>query len=133
MMIDPRPLVLICDDEAPLRELIRVILGAGYRFREAATVADSIDAVRVEPPDLVLLDLMLPGGSGLGVLRAIRDDHALDGTRVAVVSAWSDETNRAAAEEAGADAFVAKPFAPQQLEDWVEELLEPGRSGRVQR
>jgi len=132
-MIDPRPLVLICDDEAPLRELIRVILGDGYRYREAATVADSIEAVQVEPPDLVLLDLMLPGGSGLGVLRAIRDDLALDGIRVAVVSAWSDEANRAAAEEAGADAFVAKPFAPQLLEECVEDLLERGRSGRAQR
>ncbi len=119
------PLVLICDDEPPLRELIRVTLGDGYRFREAATVADSIDAVRAEPPDVVLLDLMLPGGSGLDVLRAIRSERALDGTRVMVVSAWSDETNRSAAGSAGADEFLGKPFTPDHLAAEVERLLAP--------
>jgi len=118
-----QPLVLICDDEPPLRELIRVSLGDGYRYREAGTVADSIDAVRGEPPDIVLLDLMLPGGSGLDVLRVIRADGALDGTPVLVISAWSDESNRGAATDAGADEFLGKPFAPDVLAERVEELL----------
>jgi two-component system phosphate regulon response regulator PhoB len=119
------PLVLICDDEPPLRELIRVSLGDGYRFREAGTVADSIDALHVERPDVVLLDLMLPGGSGLDVLRAIRAECDLAATPVLVVSAWSDETNRAAAGSAGADEFIGKPFAPDHLAARVEELLGP--------
>ena len=122
-----QPLVLICDDEPPLRELIRVSLGDAYRYREAGTVADSIDAVRAETPDLVLLDLMLPGGSGLDVLRVIRGEDALAGTRVLVISAWSDESNRSAAGQAGADEFMGKPFAPDRLAERVEELLEGGR------
>ena len=120
-----QPLVLICDDEPPLRELIRVSLGDTYRFVEAGTVADSIDAVQAERPDLVLLDLMLPGGSGLDVLRVIRGKAGLADTPVLVVSAWSDEANRSAADSAGADEFIGKPFAPDQLAARVEELLAP--------
>ena len=125
-----QPLLLICDDEPPLRELIRVSLGDGYRYREAGTVADSIEAVHAEAPDLVLLDLMLPGGSGLDVLRVIRGERELAATPVLVVSAWSDESNRSAAGQAGADEFIGKPFAPDQLAARVEELLEGGRSSR---
>ena len=120
-----QPLVLICDDEQPLRELIRLCLGDAYRFVEAGTVADSIDAVHAERPDLVLLDLMLPGGSGLDVLRAIRAEHALADTPVIVVSAWSDEANRSAAGSAGADGFLGKPFSPDHLAARVEEVLAP--------
>jgi two-component system phosphate regulon response regulator PhoB len=120
-----QPLVLICDDEPPLRELIRVSLGDAYRFVEAGTVADSIDAVQAERPDLVLLDLMLPGGSGLDVLRVIRGEATLADTPVLVVSAWSDEANRTAADSAGADEFIGKPFAPDHLAARVEELLAP--------
>ena len=118
-----QPLVLICDDEPPLRELIRVSLGDTYRFVEAGTVADSIDAVQAERPDLVLLDLMLPGGSGLDVLRVIRGEATLADTPVLVVSAWSDDANRSAADSAGADEFLGKPFTPDQLAARVEGLL----------
>jgi DNA-binding response OmpR family regulator len=129
-MAGREPLVLICDDEPPLRELIRVTLGSGYRFREAATIADSLGMLRVEPPDLVILDLMLPGGTGLDVLRAIRADDALAETAVVIVSAWSDEANRTGAEEGGADAFVPKPFVPELLAAQVAELLGQGRRAR---
>jgi DNA-binding response OmpR family regulator len=123
-----RPLVLICDDEPALRELIRVTLGDDYRYDEAATVSESVEAARREPPDIVILDLMLPGGSGLDVLRALRADQALSDTAVVVVSAWSDEANRSAARRDGADAFVGKPFAPDSLAAQVEELIRPSRS-----
>jgi DNA-binding response OmpR family regulator len=123
MSADERPLVLICDDEPVLRELIRVSLGSGYRFSEAGSVSDAIKAYRAEPPDVVVLDLMLVGGSGLDVLRAIRNEPAQPRTPVVVVSAWSDEANRLAVEEGGADMFVPKPFAPDQLAVRVEELV----------
>jgi two-component system, OmpR family, phosphate regulon response regulator PhoB len=126
-MAERLPLVLICEDELPLRELIRVSLGPGYRFREAGTVAESIGLLEAEPPDVVVLDLMLPGGTGLDVLRTIRADEAFSRTSVLIVSAWTDEANRRAVEEEGADGFVAKPFAPEELADQVEELLVPAR------
>jgi DNA-binding response OmpR family regulator len=126
------PLVLICDDEPALRELIRVTLGDGYRYDEAATVSESIEATRREAPDVVILDLMLPGGSGLDVLRAMRTDPTLAHAAVVVVSAWSDEANQSAARRDGADAFVAKPFTPERLVAQVEELMGPPRSVRVE-
>lgn len=125
MSADRRPLVLICDDEPVLRELIRVSLGADYRYAEAGSVSAAIDAYRADAPDLVVLDLMLVGGSGLDVLRAIRSG---DGeTPVVVVSAWSDEANRQAVEDEGADLFLPKPFAPEQLVGRVEELVGSSR------
>jgi CheY-like chemotaxis protein len=120
---DRRPLVLVCDDEPVLRELIRVSLGAGYRYAEAGSVTDAIASYREVEPDLVVLDLMLVGGSGLDVLRAIRRGDRAPRTPVVVVSAWSDEANRQAVEEEGADLFLPKPFAPEQLVDWVEGLV----------
>ena len=122
-MGERRPFVLICDDEPALRELVRVSLGDSYRYREAGTVTECMNALGGRAPHLVVLDLMLTGGSGLEVLRAIRSAGGLSQTRVVVISAWSDDANRAAVEREGADAFVAKPFAPESLADRVEELL----------
>jgi DNA-binding response OmpR family regulator len=119
-----QPLVLICDDEPVLRELIRVSLGPGYRFSEAGSVTDSIDAFRADDPDVVVLDLMLIGGSGLDVLRAIRGGGTPSSrVPVLVVSAWTDEANRVAVAEGGADGFLAKPFTPDQLLDQVGALV----------
>jgi DNA-binding response OmpR family regulator len=126
---ESRPLVLICDDEPVLRELIRVSLGSGYRYTEAGSVADAIDTYKADLPDLVVLDLMLVGGSGLDVLRAIRQGDVAPRTPVVVVSAWSDEANRQAVEDEGADLFLPKPFAPEQLVGRVEELVAVGREG----
>ncbi|MGH3048612.1 MAG: response regulator transcription factor [Gaiellaceae bacterium] len=122
-MTTSRPLVLICDDEPVLRELIRVSLGPGYRFCEAGSVVESIRAFQTESPDAVVLDLMLVGGSGLDVLRAIRAAPSGKRTPVIVVSAWSDDANRAAVEEEGADLFLPKPFAPDQLAARIGELV----------
>ena len=116
-----RPTVLICEDEPHLRELVRASLGADYRFVEASSVGEADEAIRVAPPDVVLLDLMLPGGSGLDVLRSLRRGPVY--VPVIVVSAWTTPDYREAAEEAGADAFVAKPFVPQDLAALVAQLV----------
>jgi two-component system phosphate regulon response regulator PhoB len=118
-----RPTVLICDDAATLRELARASLGDGYRFLEATTVAEAEEALKRRRPDVVLLDLMLPGGSGIDVLQTVRRRR---GARipVVVVSAWSSADHRRSAVEAGADAFVAKPFVPERLAAAVAGLLE---------
>lgn len=114
--------MLICEDEPHLRELVRASLGGGYRFVEAASVGEADEALRAGRPDVVLLDLMLPGGSGLDVLRAVRQ-LAEPRVPVLVVSAWTMPEHRDAAREAGADAFVAKPFVPDELAAAVREAL----------
>lgn len=128
-MTAPAPLVLVCDDEAVLRELIAIALGGEYRVREAGTVDEALAAVAAEPPDAVVLDLMVPGGGGLVVLRALRGSDDLRAVPVVVVSAWADDAHRDEAVEEGADVFLAKPFDPGELERRVAELLASGRGG----
>jgi DNA-binding response OmpR family regulator len=118
---DGRPTILICEDEDLLRELVRVSLGPDYRFLEAADGREALALVEEEPPDLVLLDLMLPGMTGLEVLRALRENARTASTPVAAISAWT--YLEAEAIEAGADRFVPKPFDPGELRAGVEELL----------
>jgi two-component system phosphate regulon response regulator PhoB len=126
---DRRPLVLICDDEAVLRELIAIALADRCRVREAGTVEEALEAVAVETPDVVVLDLMVPGGGGLEVLRTLRGSRELRDVPVVVVSAWADDAHREEAEGEGADVFLAKPFDPLELEQRVEELLARRRGG----
>jgi DNA-binding response OmpR family regulator len=116
MQTTPRPMILICDDEAPLRQLMRAILDDDtYEFEEAADAEEALErAIEVEP-DLVLLDVMLPGGSGLDVLREMRANDRLAGTPVVVVTAWTSAADRRAALAAGADDFLPKPFDPDEL------------------
>jgi CheY-like chemotaxis protein len=115
------PTILVCDDEASLRELVRAVLGPGYRFAEAADGHAALALAREQPPDLVVLDLMLPGLSGIAVLEELRNDPALASIPVVVITAWSHA--EASAVAAGADRFVPKPFDPDDLETAVTELL----------
>lgn len=113
--------ILICEDEAALRELVRAILGPGYAFAEASEGAEALDLIRTLRPDLVVLDLMLPGKSGLEVLAELRSDTRSGETPVVVVTAWTHAEEAVLA--AGADRFVSKPFEPELLQRIVEELL----------
>jgi CheY-like chemotaxis protein len=118
-----RPTILICDDEPDLRELMRLSLGTGYVFFEAADGAEAIELIESAGPDLVLLDMMMPRGGGTSVLNRLRSDPPLSRTAVIVVSAFSSDSDRRAALEAGADGFLGKPFDPNGLRSLVEELL----------
>jgi DNA-binding response OmpR family regulator len=114
--------VLICEDDSNLRTLVRLALGEGYRFFEAPDGPSGLALARSMHPDLIVLDLMLPGRSGLDVLGELRSSDDLAGTPVLVISAWSHADEAAIA--AGADRFVAKPFDPDQLRDAAVALLE---------
>lgn len=118
-----RPTILICDDEAPLRELMRAILAGAYEFVEAADADEALDLALAREPDLVLLDVMLPGGSGLDVLREMRAHDSLADTPVVIVTAWTSAADRRAALEAGADDFIAKPFDPDELTEVADRFL----------
>jgi DNA-binding response OmpR family regulator len=122
-----KPTVLVCDDDSRLRELMKVTLGSGYRFVEAADGEQALASLAAERPAIVLLDVMLPGYSGLQVLEAMRGDESLREVPVIIVSAWQTPSDRAAAEAAGADRFLGKPFELEELTADVTELLEHGR------
>lgn len=115
--------MLVCDDEPALRELIAVALGGRYRISEAGTVDEALEAIAAAPPDAVVLDLMVPGGGGLAVLRELRSSDLLRDVPVVVVSAWTDAAHRAEAKEEGAERFLAKPFDPDELEQHLALLL----------
>jgi CheY-like chemotaxis protein len=116
--------VLICDDEPLLRQLMRVALIGDYDFEEAATVEESIELARSFRPDVALVDVMMPGGSGLEIVRHLKGEPELSHARCVVVSAFSGEVDREEATAAGAEAFVAKPFDPDDLSATVASLLE---------
>ena len=113
--------ILVCDDDPSLRELVRAVLGPAYRFAEAADGIEALALARELRPDLIVLDVMLPGLSGIEVLEALRLDEELRSIPVVVITAWSHA--ELDAQVAGADRFVSKPFDPDQLSRAVEELL----------
>jgi two-component system phosphate regulon response regulator PhoB len=115
--------ILICDDEPALRELMRVALVGDYEFEEAETVSEAIEVAERFHPDVVLVDVMMPGGSGLDVVRRLADDPVLREAQCIVVSAFAAETDQHEAQEAGATAFVSKPFDPDDLSATVASLL----------
>ena len=113
--------ILVCDDDPSLRELVRAVLGPRYRFVEAADGTEALTLAREDRPDLIVLDVMLPGRSGIEVLEELRSDVDLSMIPVVVITAWSHA--EVDAEVAGADRFVSKPFDPDELSSAVEELL----------
>jgi CheY-like chemotaxis protein len=116
---------LICENEDSLRGLIRDSLeDGGYEFVEAVDGDEAIAKARAERPDLVLLDMMMPGRTGLEVLSELRAEGELAGTRVVMLTARAQAADREAAAAAGVDRFVAKPFSPSQLAALVAELLD---------
>jgi len=114
-------IILICEDEAALRELIRVSLGDGFGYLEASDGLEALELAKVHQPDVVVLDLMIPGLSGLDVLAKLREETNGQSLPVVVISAWGDARDQAFA--AGADRFVLKPFDPDDLRAVVEELF----------
>jgi CheY-like chemotaxis protein len=115
------PTILICEDEPSLRELVRATLGPAYRCADAATGDEALELARELAPDVIVLDLMLPGRSGLDVLAELRSDEAIRDTPVVVMTAWTHAQEAALA--SGADRFLAKPFEPDELKALVDELV----------
>ena len=115
------PSILVCDDEPNMRQLVRVILDAGYEFHEAADAAEAVELARRWKPDLAVLDVMVPG-DGRAVLAELRGDPELREIPIVIMTAWAE------LEEAvlglGADRFFEKPFEPATFKAAVEELLE---------
>lgn len=112
----PPERLLVVDDDPSFRAFMRALLeGAGYAVEEAASGDAALAAVRNRPPAAVLLDVSLPGVSGYEVCRAIRQEHRLD-VRVVFVSGERTESfDRVAGLLIGADEYVTKPFAPDEL------------------
>jgi CheY-like chemotaxis protein len=117
--------ILIVEDHPTMREAMRLVLeGEGFDIDEASDGAQALASVQEDRPDLVLLDMSIPGVSGPEVLAAVKNDPATNEVRVIVVTATGEE-GRAAAMASGADHYFTKPFSPIALLNAVEEVLGP--------
>jgi DNA-binding response OmpR family regulator len=112
-MPDSRGTVLIVEDDAVLADVLsRYVASAGYSVELAGDGPAAVDAHRRVAPDLVVLDLMLPGFDGFEVCRRIRQETS---TPVIMLTARGDESDRIAGLELGADDYIAKPFSPREV------------------
>ena len=116
------PLVLVVDDDARLREFMRINLTMeGYSVREAASADEALAAIEDVAPELVLLDVVMPGVDGWQMLQRMQERHG--SIPVIMFSGQVDEASAARAEERGARGFVGKPFDPQQLIERAKQLV----------
>jgi two-component system phosphate regulon response regulator PhoB len=116
--------ILIVDDEKDILELVAYNLGAkGYRTINASTGEDALKTSRSEKPDLILLDLMLPGIDGLEVMKALKADAATRNIPTLMLTAKGEEADIVRGLELGADDYITKPFSTRVLLARVQAVL----------
>ena len=116
--------ILIVDDDERLREFVRVNLEMeGYSVREAASAEEGLSALDDEPPDLILLDVMMPQVDGWEMLRRVHERHGVGAIPVIMFSGKVDDESLQTATSRGAQGFIGKPFNPQQLIESTKQLL----------
>ncbi|WP_088278999.1 response regulator transcription factor [Ideonella sp. A 288] len=122
--------ILVIEDQADIRRLIRWTIDTErHEIHEAANGPQGLESAQRLVPDLVLLDVMMPGGmDGFEVCARIKADPKLAHAPVVMLTARAQEKDHRAGEQAGAEAFLAKPFSPSDLVDTIERLLEQARA-----
>ncbi len=120
----PKERIVVVEDEEDILELVAYNLGKeGYQVKRAATGEDALETVRSEKPDLVLLDLMLPGLDGLEVCKIMKADEEMRHIPVVMLTAKGEESDIVTGLELGADDYVTKPFSPKVLVARVRAVL----------
>jgi DNA-binding response OmpR family regulator len=120
----PKSVLLVEDEDSIALALGFLMEREGYELRRVANGTDALAAIRERAPDLVLLDVMLPGANGYEICQQIRLDPSLARTRILMMTAKGGEIERRKGLALGADAFVAKPFSTAELKSTVRRLLE---------
>src|SRR5690606_5373716 len=116
--------ILVAEDDPDIANLLAHYLQrAGSEADVVASGDDVLERVRKAPPDLLLLDIMLPGRDGLEVCRALRADPQTASTPIIMVTAKGEETDRIVGLELGADDYITKPFSPNEVVARVRALL----------
>ncbi|MCU4159042.1 phosphate regulon transcriptional regulator PhoB [Acidiphilium sp. AL] len=125
-----KPLVLIVEDEAPLVTLLRYNLEKqGFRVDEAGDGTEALTKITESPPDLLLLDWMLPTLSGIELCRQIRRRPAMRGLPVIMLTARAEDQDAVRGLETGADDYITKPFSPEALIARIRALLRRSGTG----
>lgn len=116
--------ILVVDDEKALRLLISGTLEIGnYDILEADNGIAALEIVKKERPDLVVLDIMMPGMTGYEVCKRIKNNPDIAGTKILILTAKCQQSDKEEALEASADFYLSKPFSPANLLSMVEEIL----------
>jgi CheY-like chemotaxis protein len=116
--------VLVVDDNALSRKLLNDILSAeGYSVRLAASGSEALSAIAKEPPDAILLDIMMPGMDGFEVVRRLKADKKIHMPPIVMVSALDDEGSRARLTAAGINTMLSKPIDRWELCSTLERIL----------
>jgi DNA-binding response OmpR family regulator len=122
--------ILIVEDDPDIAELMaRYLDKAGFITERAASGRDALHAVGARPPELIVLDLMLPHVDGLEVCRLLRANEKTTAIPIIMVTARADESERIVGLELGADDYLAKPFSPNELVARVRALLRRAQRG----
>ena len=118
--------VVLVEDETNIAEAIRFLLSnEGWRVETLANGSNAVDVIRNTGPDLVMLDVMLPGKSGFEILHDLRADPAFEALPVLMLTARGQSRDREMAEKAGVSRFMTKPFSNSEMLDAVRELTTP--------
>ncbi len=116
--------IVIADDDADIRELVVFKLRhAGHQVVPVADGGAAVEACLSNRPDLVILDVMMPGMSGLEAARALRQEESMNGVPIIMLTARAQESDIEQGFDAGADDYVVKPFSPRELASRVEAVL----------
>ena len=119
--------ILVADDDEDIRMLVVMRLQhSGHEVEQVGDGATAVEQCRSDAPDLVVLDLMMPGMNGLDACRTIRADPALAKTPVILLTARAQTSDVEAGLAAGADDYITKPFSPRDLAERVDALLAQG-------
>jgi signal transduction histidine kinase len=115
--------IVVADDNPDMRGYIKRLLSSNYRVQAVADGQEALEAVRRDPPDLLVTDVMMPRLDGFGLLKAIREDAAISQTPVVMLSARAGEESRIEGLDAGADDYLVKPFTARELLARVDSTL----------
>jgi two-component system, OmpR family, response regulator MtrA len=116
--------ILVADDDVDIRELIEFKLSTlGHEIVAVSDGAAAVDVCRDAKPDLAVLDVMMPGMSGLDAVRVIRSDEAMADIPVILLTARVKEADVETGFDSGADDYITKPFSPRELASRVQALL----------
>ena len=129
---ESRHTILLVEDFDDTRLMMKLWLARrGYDVIEAPSGAEAIRLAREELPDLIIMDMMMPGLSGLDATQRIREHQALRQTPIVAVSAYGAEEYRTLALEAGCDEYVSTPFEPSRLAELIKRLLAARESSKL--
>ena len=121
------PRIAVVEDEPDLAEVVRYNLSReGFQVEVHGRGDSALDSVRRRPPDLIVLDLMLPGLDGLELTRALKRDPATSRIPLVMLTARAEELDRVVGLELGADDYITKPFSPRELTLRIKAVLRRG-------